>query len=255
MRNRYPTGAKALALGATALACGLAVALWPELPQWRPGGTRSIPASSVGSLVHPSGCPGDGTTIAIIGDSHVAGSRMGAGGEPFGAVLAQALPGKVTVERFGIGGETAAGGERRWRGRDLPEAGLVILAYGTNDAAPRGWLRDKDAVPLADFRAALMRQIKAWRAADHQVALLAPPPGGSSAIASRLAPYRAATRDVGREAGVNVYDPADAFAACPAAQPVLVADALHMNAAGHRCLGEWLAHQMCSPARSDLPRE
>jgi hypothetical protein len=78
------------------------------------------------------------------------------------------------------------------------------------------------------------------------VILLAPPPAGSKAIATRLAPYREAARDVGREMEVAVLDPADAFADCPSAQPVLVRDALHMNEAGHRCLGNWLARRLCA---------
>lgn len=174
---------------------------------------------------------------------------MGGSGAAFGSVLEQMFGGRVNVTRHGIGGATALDGERRWRGRDLPQADLVMLAYGTNDAAPRGWLSDKRPVPLAEYKASLTRQISGWRARGKDVVLLAPPPGGSSAMAQRIAPYRRATSDAARELGVAVLDPADAFSSCPAAQPVLTRDALHLNSAGHKCLGTWLAHQFCPPPR------
>ena len=251
------TRAKVIALAAAAPLLGAAAWLWPEVPHWRPGGTASTQASSVTYLPRPLACPASGTGprtgIAIIGDSHVAGGRMGEEGTPFGAVLESALGGEVPVMLSGIGGGTAADGERRWRGRDLGRGrdlarpGLVILAFGTNDAAPRGWLRDKTPVALTDFKASLTRQITHWRTRGHDVVLLAPPPGGSAAITGRLEPYRMATREVGEALGTAVLDPADSFAACPSAQPVLVRDALHLNARGHQCLGTWLAHQFCPP--------
>lgn len=241
------TRAKVIALAVAAGMLGAVAWLWPELPKWRPGGTASTRASSVAHLPRPLACPAVGSGIAIIGDSHVAGSRMGEDGKPFGAVLESALGVPVRVTLRGAGGATAADGERRWRGRDLADTDLVILAFGTNDAAPRGWLRDKTPVALADFKASLTRQITQWRARGHAVVLLAPPPGGSAAITARLEPYRMANREVGEALGTAVLDPADAFAGCPSAQPVLVRDALHMNARGHHCLGTWLAHQFCPP--------
>ena len=227
------------------IALGLVAALWQEWPSWRPGGTGSVPAASVGWAAGGVTCPDDGAVIALFGDSHVAGSRM-TGGLPFGAVMQQSLSGRVTVLPYAVGGHTAAKGEARWEGSEAA-ADIVILAYGTNDAAPRGWLRDKRPVPVAAFRASLMRQIAKWRAPDRQVILIAPPPGGSAAIMQRLRPYRQAMRATGQAAHVPVLDPADAFADCPGDQPVLGYDALHMNAAGHQCLGEWLARQVCPP--------
>jgi len=44
-----------------------------------------------------------------------------------------------------------------------------------------------------------------------------------------------------------VLDPADAFTACADSEPLLIRDALHMNAVGHACLGEWLVSQFCPP--------
>ena len=223
--------------------------VWPEVPQWRSGGTMSMPASSVALLPRPLACPPAGTTIAILGDSHVAGSRMGGSGAAFGSVIEQTLGNRVNVTSHGIGGATALDGEQSWRERDLPQADVVMLAYGTNDAAPRGWLSDKTPVPLTDFKASLTRQIASWHARGKDVVLLAPPPGGSRAMAERIAPYRRAVSEAARASGAAVHDPADAFASCPADQPVLTRDALHLNGAGHKCLGIWLAHQFCPPPR------
>lgn len=242
------TRAGRIALACAVLTLGAVAALWQEVPQWRVGGTRSLAASSVTHRPGPLACPADGTTIAVIGDSHVAGGRMGGAGAPFAVVLEQALRGRVAVVRRGVGGQTAAMGEATWATRGLPDAGLAIIAYGTNDAAPRGWLRNREPVGPAAFKASLTRQIGGWRASGAQVILLAPPPGGSRAIAARLAPYREATRDVGRATGVTVLDPADGLATCTASEPLLAYDALHMNAGGHQCLGQWLARQLCPAA-------
>lgn len=237
-------------MGLMALLLALGIALQHEIPRWRGDGSAAVAAQPVGHLPQPLACPAPGTRIAIIGDSHVAGSRMEPDGIPFGVVFEEALAGQIIVERYGVGGETAAASEQRWRSRDLEGFDWVMLMLGTNDAAPRGWLRNKQPVPLAEFKASLIRQIDHWQSRGHSVVLLAAPPGGSPAIAKRITPYRQAVREVGRVSGVAVLDPAEALATCPADAPALTRDALHMNAAGHLCLGTWLAQQLCP----QLPR-
>jgi lysophospholipase L1-like esterase len=236
---------KATGLIAAGLLAGLAAAFWQEIPRWRIGGTASAPTTSVSYTPGPLPCPETGGTIAIFGDSHVAGSRMGERGEPFGTVAERDLGGRATIALYGVGGHTAAMGEAKWGRGNLPKAGLVLLAFGTNDAAPRGLLRNKTPVPIANYKAAMTRQISAWRARGAQIAVVAPPPAGSIAINHRLAPYRTAAREIGQAEKVPVLDPADAFASCRASEPLLTYDALHMNPAGHQCLGRWLARQLC----------
>ncbi len=244
--------AKAIILAGAGLALVLALALvavlWTEIPHWRMGGTKSIAAPSFTHSEPIDDCPAAGANIAIFGDSHVAGRNLGEvdgrAGVPFGTALEQALGNRITVSLFGVGGETAAQGERRWSDSESG-AELVIIAYGTNDAAPRGWLRERTPVPIDDYKASLSRQISKWQARGRPVIIIPPPPGGSAAIMQRLSPYREAAAQVGQERGAGVLDPADAFASCPAEQPVLTYDALHMNAAGHQCLGQWLAEQIC----------
>jgi lysophospholipase L1-like esterase len=221
-----------------------AVALWSEIPRWRAGGADAVAGPSVSWGPIPQGCPANLKRIAIFGDSHVTGGRAGEGAVPFGKVLENKLSGDVQVVLHGVGGDTAEMGERRWLGR-AGGGELVILAYGTNDAAPRGWLRGKRPVAIEAFSGSLQRQINHWRAEGSRIVLLAAPPGGSSAIMERIAPYRATTMAVGKANGVTVLDPADAFASCKTSEPLLGYDALHMTAAGHACLGAWLATKVC----------
>lgn len=217
---------------------------WREIPRWQAGGAQPVPAASVGWGRDRIACPAPGRAIAIYGDSHVKGSRSEAGAQPFGKVLEAALGGRVGVALHGVGGDTAEMGERRWQGsRDA--AKLVIIGYGTNDAAPRGWLRSKEPVGTARYAASLQRQIDRWHGAGRDVILLAPPPPASTAMMRRIAPYRRAMSDLGQARGIAVLDPADAFASCSEPGPLLGYDGLHMTAAGHECLGTWLAAQIC----------
>lgn len=233
--------------GIALLFCLLAL-VWPEVPAWRQAGANSLPAASVALRKSPLGCPPANAVIALFGDSHVKGSRMTGnaptGQKPYGKVLERTLGNGAKVTLNGVGGHTAQMGETRWLQSDQ-SADLVVIAYGTNDAAPRGFLRSKTAVPVTAFKASLARQITHWHAKSRQVILLAPPPGGSAAINRRLQPYREATREVGAQLNVAVLDPADALASCASAQPLLTHDALHLNPAGHQCLGTWMASQIC----------
>lgn len=233
-----------------ACVCGIVALgiLWPELPHWRLGGTRSVSTPSVSHTGTQHICPGAYARIVILGDSHVLGSRMGNQAatetQSFGKVLERTLPNGANVAVYGAGGDTSRMGEERWSAKEF-SADLVMIAYGTNDAAPRGWLRRKSPIPIAEYKASLERQIAKRHARSQAIILLAPPPAGSSAIMARLAPYRTAMQEVGREKKITVFDPADAFASCLLQEPLLTYDALHMNAAGHACLGQWLARRLC----------
>jgi len=220
------------------------VALWSELPAWRLGGAVSRTAVTVGLDPPGSLCPVGFDRIELRGDSLVIGARMGGKGSPYGAVLAQELGGGVEVLLRGRGGATAADGEAMWR-QASTDSDIVLLAYGTNDAATRGWLTGKRPVALRQFRESLLRHIRQARASGAQVGLIAPPPVGTRAMAERLQPYRLVVARLGREEGVPVFDPAEAFAGCRKREPLLSRDALHLNAAGHACLGGWLARELC----------
>lgn len=163
---------------------------------------------------------------------------------PYGVVLAQALGGRVTARLRGHGGATAVDGASRWH--DTPLTGeILLLAYGTNDSAVRGWIGGKAPVPLTSYRASLRRQIDLATKTGAPVGLIAPPPASSPAMMARLEPYRQALLRIGREKGVPVFDPAEAFAECRNQEPLLTRDGLHLNQAGHRCLGRWLAKRLC----------
>lgn len=244
LSKRARTG---VAVGAIVIA-SLAVAGWREMPKWRVGGAHAVQATSVSAGKDRLVCPQSGSRITIIGDSHVAGTGGVATVEPFGRIMERLLPGNITVELRGAGGDTAEMGARRWLNAPHPAGGLVILAYGSNDAAPRGWLVTRHPVPPGRFEAALIRQIATWQDGGARVIVMAPPPGGSPAMAERLAPYRQAAARVGVAASLSVLDPVDAFGQCTGSEPLLDYDGLHMSAAGHRCLGTWLAAQLCAGA-------
>lgn len=222
--------------------------VWDEIPALRADGTVSVPIKSVALSSAQQLCPLAGETIELRGDSLVAGDRMGGagGGEnlAYGRVLGLQLGNPTQILIRGRGGFTAALGEQEWQNAD-PKGDIVFLAFGTNDAAPRGWLRRKSAVPIKAFQESLIRQIDRERKRGAVVALIAPPPGGSVAVSQRLEPYRMAVRKVGLRKRITVVDPADAFARCSGSEPLLARDALHLNAKGHRCLGQFLAETIC----------
>jgi lysophospholipase L1-like esterase len=237
--------AKMTGVAALGLMVALMAALWQEIPRWRVAGTRSVAAPSVAYGRQLLSCPTTKPTIAILGDSHVAGvTAAGVPPDSFGNVIAASLGRPAVVSLYANGGHTAEMGEKAWVSQAI-DADILLLMYGTNDAAPRGWLRAKRAVPLQTFKSSLARQITHWRTRNIAVILVAPPPGGSAAIQARLAPYRNAVQKLGQAYSVPVIDPADAFAIDPSVQPVLTHDALHMNANGQKALGQWVAKQLC----------
>lgn len=246
--SQLPRFARVTLLGGVIVLLGVLLVWRKELPQWEIGGTRTVDVPSVSVPDQRPSCPVTGSTIAILGDSHVAGSRLGPNATPsrnaYPAVLETELQGRVKVVAHGAGGATAIDGENRWKATAMA-GDLVVLAFGTNDAAARGMLASRQPTPLAQFNASLARQALFWRQQGREVMLMAPPPPGSRAMAERIVPYREAVAALGTQLGIAILDPADAFARCDAMQPLLTADALHMNVAGHHCLGQWLATQLC----------
>lgn len=239
---------KYLAVALIAISLVGAGLFWGEVPAWRMGGAQVLPIEAVATKHDRPFCPEAGETIELRGDSHVAGGRMGSvaglASLPYGRVMEQELGGEFPVLLRGRGGFAAGDGQEAWRNAS-PRGDVIIIAFGTNDAAPRGWMRNRAAVPLAEFEASLVSQINRETTRGAKVALLAPPPAGSQAINQRLQPYREAVARVGQSNGVAVFDPAEAFDECTASEPLLGYDALHFNASGHRCIGKWLASKIC----------
>lgn len=245
-----------VALGLVTLT-GLAFLAFPrELPLWRLQGTASVPAVPVDYEGDVSLCPGPGQTLELRGDSLVLGLRRGGDtirSQPYGRVMEQQFGNGANVLLHGQGGATAASGLAAWGGTHGGD--IVLLAYGTNDAAVRGWIGGKVPVPLGEFHDSMVQHIRLARQPGTRVGLIAPPPVGAPAMMDRLQPYRDAVGQIGRQEGVPVFDPAAAFAQCREQEPLLAHDALHLNAAGHACLGRWLAQKMCGPGQSDMERE
>ena len=213
---------------------GPAWLLRDEAPLWRPRGSAAwpmpvLPAHGLQDLALPAG-----GRVTCLGDSNTRGNRV-TPGKAWPDLLGARLAGRNGVVNRGRGGATLADA----RPVAARPGDLVILGFGSNDAAQRGWLRPgRQPVPLPDFRAGLAGMAAGYHRAGAKVLVLAPPPPGSEAMARRLTPYREAARGAAIGAGAAFADPAQALAGI--AVP-LQHDALHLNEAAHAAIAAWLA--------------
>lgn len=170
---------------------------------------------------------GSEARVLAFGDSLTDG--VGGAGENYPQRLARII-GRPVVNA-GLPGETTAQGRRR-----LPEVlrrerpTLLILCLGVNDLL-RG-------VAEEEIRANLIAMIRAARAADVQVVLLATPRSGTSA-AHPL--YAQAAQQAG--ATLDAHSMVDVLA-----NPALKADLVHPNREGYRAIADALARRLRSGA-------
>ena len=230
-------------IGGAVLATILVPILSGEVPRWRPGGTAAVAHRSLAPLdpVLPA-LPAD-ATVTCEGDS-ITARASGSRSIGYPETLARLLP-TMRIVNHGRGGDTAADGWRRWR--PVPGEALVVLMYGTNDAAPRGPIGRRRPVPPKAFIRILTAIAQRHRAAGAQVLILAPPPAGSAAGDARIAPYRQAARLAAARAGVAFRDPAPAFAGLSVP---LRYDALHPGPEALAALAHWLARQISTVSAS-----
>lgn len=206
-----------------------------EVPNWQMGGALPVgakPLAANGGRISLS--PGD--LVVFEGDSNTAGGRVGGEDQAFPEQFRLVSGQSLRIENRAQGGTNVV----IWTPRPAQGARLVILMFGSNDAAPRGVFSDRMAVPPSTFRSRLRSAITRFREEGAQVLVLAAPPAGAKAMDERIAPYRLAARQVAESSGVMFRDPAEAFATSQS-QPPLQYDALHLTKAGHRALAEWLA--------------
>lgn len=206
-----------------------------EVPNWEVGGALPVgtkPLAANGGRISLS----RGDLVVFEGDSNTAGERVGGENHAFPEQFRLASGESLRVENRARGGATVV----TWTPRPTQGARLVILMFGSNDAAPRGMFSDRMAVPHSTFRSRLRSAITRYQKEGAQVLVLAAPPAGAKAMDERIAPYRLAARQVAQSSGAIFRDPAEAFATSPS-QPPLQYDALHLTKAGHRALAEWLA--------------
>lgn len=225
------------ALLASAVLGLAAVLLWPERIRWSGAGSAVVRHDAAPLPAPASLAIARTSTIIAEGDSLIAGSRGKDAGLAWPARLEQQLGGPEVINR-GRGGATAPEGEALWR--NAPCGDVAIILYGANDAGVRGWIGGARAVPLDNYRRALGRIIARHRACGAAVIVLAPLPPGSTAMETRIAPYRAAARAVAREQGVLFLDPQSALAACSAP---LQRDGLHLSDEGRAALAAVVAAQ------------
>ena len=185
---------------------------------------------------------GDPFRILVVGSSSTAG--VGATNpdkaytERLEAELEERLSGvDIEVLARGVGGETAVGAETRLV-RELGAArpDLVIWQIGTNDV-----YRDVD---IAAFRATAVKGLSDIAAAGVDVAMLDPQYVAQDE--ARYAPYVGALEQVSAATGVPIARRYAAMKALAKAGGVAMIsrDRLHMNDAGHACVGAFLAEAL-----------
>jgi lysophospholipase L1-like esterase len=184
----------------------------------------------------------DALRVLVLGSSSTAGVGASAPERAYTgrleAELERRLAG-VSVEVFarGVGGETALGAVARLkREMDATKPDLVIWQIGTNDAVRR--------VDMAAFRAAAERGLAVIAQAGVDVALLDPQYVAQDEAA--YAPYVGAISQIANAAGVALahrYAAMRSVAKTGGAE-MISRDRLHMNDAGHACVGAFLAEAL-----------
>jgi acyl-CoA thioesterase-1 len=185
---------------------------------------------------------GDPFKILVVGSSSTAGVGATSPAKAYTERLEEELESRladveVEVIARGVGGETAVGAEARIvkeLGAAKPD--LVIWQIGTNDVYRR--------IDLATFRMTAERGLKDIAAAGVDVALLDPQYVAQDE--ALYAPYLGAIEQLSVATGVPV---ARRFAAMRAVAKaggagMISRDRLHMNDAGHACVGAFLAEAL-----------
>lgn len=213
------------------------IALRNEIPGWRPGGANAVlhpPLASSGTF--PIRLDRHGTIVAL-GDSNVSGSRVGGRDMAFPNLLEVPRKAGIAIVNLGRGGGTVLQSVMTTSASAPPQ--LVIIMFGTNDAAPRWILGRQKAVAPASYSERLAATVQSYAGQGAKVLVLAPPPAGSMAMDRRIAPYRELARSVAVQTGAHFADPAEAFAATRMTAD-LQYDGLHLSIAGQHRLARWL---------------
>ena len=183
---------------------------------------------------------GDDETVAFYGDSITEQNLYAEYLETF--LLSRFPTKRIACFNFGWGGDTAAGGDKRWRRDAAPvKPTLVFVDFGMNDggyrpydeAVARRYLADQRAL-AADIRRGGAREV-----------LLAPTPvdedirkdgGAYNDALSRMGRGLMGLADELKVPSIDLFQPMrEAMAAARKREPgaTLIPDAVHPNAAGH----------------------
>lgn len=180
-------------------------------------------------------CFGD----SVTGVYYHSGSRR-AYTDMLGLALQRISPSsKVEMINAGISGHTTTNGLDRIE-RDVltHQPDLVTVMFGLNDMT---------RVPLAEFRANLVKIVQMCRKIGAEVVLATPNnvTDTPNRPTEKLTSYCDVIRDVGRELNVAVSDCYQTFEAIRHTSAfewqMLMSDAIHPNMAGHRLIAEQLA--------------
>jgi lysophospholipase L1-like esterase len=192
------------------------------------------------------------TRVIVIGDSHVKGTQSQPRGPSFVEVLREGLGWRYEVVGAGCGGSTV----RDWThdgptfncsmrnaypelGRPHLPAEIVVVLLGTNDAVGFGEPRPLDPQLYAQEMQELVRRVQ--HDGGQHILLLGPPP---NPLARLLAPRR--LRDYSEALAALAEQEPHVYMGPDLQQVVDLEEhfggrTAHMNAAGHRLVGERLA--------------
>lgn len=221
-----------------------AFVFFKEIPNLRLGGVLITERSALPRVGQFPIRIADGTSIKVLGDSNSTGSRVGGQEYAWPALLQGMLGSFVSIENHAVGGaivqepltNCAESVER------VAKPALVVIMFGTNDAAPRRWLGSHRVVSPDKFRTRLEALVEACREDEAPVLLLAAPPAGSPAMDWRVQPYRRIAHEVATSKGAFFIDPAEVLSG----EILLKVDGLHLNRAAQRKLAG-LLHQVLKP--------
>ncbi|WP_231471037.1 SGNH/GDSL hydrolase family protein [Novosphingobium sp. CECT 9465] len=210
-----------------------------ERPHWQVGGSQivghaSLPPAGTFPLIVPKGA-----SLILQGDSNVRSRPPIDDARSLPTLLRRSIGPTVEVVVRSFGGDTISLGMKRWLTGTHP-GDLVILVYGTNDAAPRGWMAKRERVPTHVYQMKLAELARKFENIGARTLILAPLPTGSSAMERRVAPYRFAARQAAIDANVSFLDPVAAFNRNGIKKPALGYDGLHLSVSGHEQLSAWL---------------
>lgn len=219
---------------------GLAVAAWAfrdEIPHWTITGTtahRERPLGAIGACTRSFH---KGWAKIFTGDSNMNGSRLTSPSAAIPSLVARQFGIGALIRSVAQGCATVLDLESQLENAGAVE--MVVMMFGTNDAAPRGRLSNKRPLDPQTFEVRMADQIRENREKSTHVLVLAPPPVRAVAMANKIAPYRKAARTAAWAGGAAFFDPAT-LPAFKGDESALQFDALHLNEAGRRTIADWL---------------
>lgn len=163
--------------------------------------------------------------------------------------LEQRTAGQYAVANAGIGGNTTRDMLQRLPGLALPPD-IVIVLLGCNDLPRERDAFPKNRVPLAEYRENLVKIFSALKAPRSLfISSFLPSEKLTGVSLDTFETYMAAATDLARQAGYAIWDLF--HETHHATAPLLAADGLHFNDAGHAFIADRVAEWLSRTSSGD----